>query len=88
MLIAILAALPAIAQEKMLMTQKILGKDAFTLMATPLAEKAGLEKAVGFAKVDAKNGIVNFAVTLPECTSLPAGSVLEGWVGIYPARCR
>lgn len=77
--IAVLAVIPAAAQDKM-MTQKVLGKDAFPLMATPLAEKAGLEKAVGFAKVDSKNGIVNFAVTLPEGTSLPAGSVLEGWL--------
>ncbi len=77
-LIAGLAALPVVAQDKM--TQKVLGKDSFPLMATPLAEKAGLEKAVGFAKVDSKNGIVNFAVTLPEGTSLPAGAVLEGWL--------
>ena len=77
-LIAAFAALPVAAQE--MMTQKMLGKDSFPLMATPLAEKAGLEKAIGFAKVDAKNGIVNFAVTLPEGTTLPAGSVLEGWI--------
>lgn len=77
-LTAVFTALPAAAQNRM--SDKKLGADSIRLMTTPLAEKAGLQNATGSAEVDAKNGIVNFVVTLPEGTSLPAGSVLEGWV--------
>ena len=77
-LTAVFTALPAAAQKRM--SDKMLGADSIRLMTTPLAEKAGLQNATGSAKVDAKSGIVVFAVTLPEGTSLPSGSVLEGWV--------
>ncbi len=77
-LTAVFTALPVAAQKRM--SDKKLGADSIQLMTTPLAEKAGLQNATGSAEVDAKNGIVNFVVTLPEGVSLPAGSVLEGWV--------
>jgi len=50
------------------------------LMTTPPARAAGLAGATGSADVDVKAGRVELTVKLAEGTSLPAGSVLEGWL--------
>ncbi len=50
------------------------------LSPTPLAKNAGLENASGFADVDVDKGTVKTTVTLAAGTTLPAGSVLEGWL--------
>lgn len=50
------------------------------LLPTPLAKNAGLQGASGVAEVDVEQGSVKITVTLAAGTSLPAGSVLEGWV--------
>lgn len=50
------------------------------LAPTPLAKNAGLGAATGFADVDVDKGSVKITVTLAAGTSLPAGSVLEGWL--------
>ncbi len=54
--------------------------ERLTLMPTPLAANASLGGATGVAMVDVPNGMVAFTVNLPAGMSLPAGSVLEGWV--------
>jgi len=50
------------------------------MMAFPPAEKAGLQDATGHANVDVKRGTVYLTVTLAKGTSLPQGTVLEGWL--------
>ncbi len=50
------------------------------LLPTPLARNAGLQGATGFADVDVEKGMVQITVQLADGTSLPMGSVLEGWV--------
>ncbi len=51
-----------------------------TLTPTPLAKNAGLGNATGSAEVDSEGGNVQIVVTLPTGTTIPEGSVLEGWV--------
>lgn len=50
------------------------------MMAAPEAKNAGLQGATGYAEVDMEKGMVDITVMLAEGSSLPAGSVLEGWL--------
>ncbi len=50
------------------------------MMVSPAAKNAGLQGATGFADVDVEHGVVDLTVTLAEGSSLPAGTVLEGWL--------
>ncbi|MBA3441681.1 MAG: hypothetical protein H0T92_17620, partial [Pyrinomonadaceae bacterium] len=52
-------------------------KGRVKMMADPLAEKAGLQSATGYAEVDVDKGTVEITVMLAEGTSLPEGTVLE-----------
>lgn len=64
-------------QESMMM--KDLGP-TLTMRPSPLARNAGLEMATGSARVNVQQGMVEMTVTLAPGTSLPAGTVLEGWL--------
>jgi len=55
-------------------------KGRVKMMADPLAEKAGLQSATGHAEVDVDKGTVEITVMLADGTSLPEGTVLEGWL--------
>lgn len=55
-------------------------KGRVKMMADPLAEKAGLQSATGYAEVDVDKGMVEITVMLADGTSLPEGTVLEGWL--------
>lgn len=50
------------------------------MMTDPLAKKAGLQNATGSADVNVEKGSVEITVMLAEGTSLPAGTVMEGWL--------
>jgi len=50
------------------------------MMVDPAARKAGLQNASGSADVSVEKGTVDITVTLAEGSSLPAGTVLEGWL--------
>lgn len=56
------------------------GERRVMMMTSPPAKNAGLQNATGFADVDVAGGRVEIVVTLPDGQSLPAGSVLEGWL--------
>ena len=56
------------------------GEVRVMLMAKPPAANAGLGEATGFADVNVAGGAVEIVVTLPDGKTLPAGSVLEGWL--------
>jgi|GEM_PF-949301 len=85
-LLAGLTAAPALAQRdtsgQAMKADKMMSKTGgrIPLMTKPTAQAAGLQGATGFANVDVKKGTVDFTVMLAEGTSLPAGSVLEGWL--------
>ncbi len=66
--------------HKMMSGKMMAGRERVMLMASPLAKNAGLQGAMGSSLVDVKNGTVSFSVTLAKGTSLPKGSVLEGWL--------
>lgn len=71
---AALLAFSATAVEAGMMVARV------KLAPTPLAAAAGLGGATGFADVDIDKGTVKITVTLAAGTTLPMGSVLEGWV--------
>lgn len=71
------ALVVGVASQAMSMTMM---RQSITMMPLPPAKNAGLEKAMGNAKVDMKHGTVKLAVTLAPGTSLPRGTVLEGWL--------
>lgn len=50
------------------------------MMVFPPAKNAGLQDATGRADVDVKGGTVDLRVQLAPGTSLPEGTVLEGWL--------
>ena len=50
------------------------------MMAFPPAKNAGLQDATGSADVDVKGGTVDLKVELAPGTSVPKGTVLEGWL--------
>lgn len=56
------------------------GERRIALMTKPPAASVGLGETTGFADVDVAGGRVEMAVMLPEGKTLPAGSVLEGWL--------
>lgn len=66
--------------HKMMSSKMMSGRERVMLMPSPLAKNAGLQGATGSSLVDVKNGTVSFSVTLAKGTSLPKGSVLEGWL--------
>ncbi len=74
-LTAVAVAPSVFAAGKMMMSSQ-----RVTLMPLPPAQGAGLDKATGFADVDVKKGTVRFSMTLAPGTSLPKGTVLEGWL--------
>lgn len=74
--LTVIAVAPSVfAAGKMMMSSQ-----RVTLMPLPPAKGAGLGKATGFADVDVKKGTVRFSMTLAKGTSLPKGTVLEGWL--------
>jgi hypothetical protein len=56
------------------------GQRRVMMKTAPSAAAANLQAATGMADVDVARGMVEIAVTLPEGASLPAGTVLEGWL--------
>lgn len=50
------------------------------MLAFPPAKNASLQDATGRADVDVKGGTVDLKVQLAPGTSLPEGTVLEGWL--------
>ena len=70
----VVGAVSQAAAMKMMMRQSI------AMMPLPPAKNVGLQKAMGNAKVDVTRGTVKLAVTLAPGTSLPAGTILEGWL--------
>lgn len=55
-------------------------KGRVKMMADPPENKSGLQGATGYADVDVDKGMVEITVNLAEGTSLPEGTVLEGWL--------
>lgn len=67
------SALPVLAAPKMT-------RQRITLLALPPAKGTGLQNATGHVDVNTRTSTLRMSVTLPRGVSLPAGSVLEGWL--------
>lgn len=68
---------PSFAQTGKMMSGM---KGRVKMMADPMVNKSGLQSATGHADVDVDKGTVEITVNLAEGTSLPEGTVLEGWL--------
>ncbi len=85
-LLAGLAVGPASAQSKSnpgaMKDDKMMSKmgGPIRLKTKPSAKKAGLQGATGSADVNVKQGTVDITVELARGSSLPQGTVLEGWL--------
>ena len=69
--------------DKKMMTSVMMmraGEVRVPMMTSPPAANAGLQDATGLADVNVAGGMVEIVVTLPDGKTLPAGSVLEGWL--------
>ncbi|BCM93159.1 hypothetical protein IAD21_05047 [Abditibacteriota bacterium] len=75
-LLTVATVLPTLAAPKMGM----MGRQRVMMMPLPPAQMAGLQKATGYADVNVKTSTLKISVTLPPGKSLPAGTVLEGWL--------
>lgn len=71
------SASTAIAMPKMGM---MMNRQRVMMMPLPPAKMAGLQKATGYADVNAKTSTLKLSVTLPRGAKLPANTVLEGWL--------
>ncbi len=71
-----LAAVPSQADKMMRSGMR----QSINMMALPPAQMIGMGGATGHAKVNVMRGTVKLAVTLAPGTSLPEGTVLEGWL--------
>ena len=69
-------------QKKMMTGMMMMraGEVRVPMMTSPPAANAGLQDATGLADVNVAGGTVEIVVTLPDGKTLPAGSVLEGWL--------
>lgn len=75
------SASAALAMPKMgMMGHKMMSRQRVTMMTLPPAKNAGLQDATGYADVNTRTSTLKICVTLPPGASLPAGTVLEGWL--------